>query len=698
MISSIYIPKNSFNFLFNTIEEGLTLNLGGYSIFEFAEFEKIVQIRRRVNKDYIENFWNSGITNITAIVGKNGSGKTSLMRSISGPDVMHKNCIYIFENTHGEIKILNQTEKAIQYAEDYAEVKSINQIATLYYSPVIDFDLIGTRSPITLVNQFKNSAEDYKLRSTARNIRLMNSSTIEKLHQVYPDFPIYDKVIVTIAPLSKDFFLNPYLQANFANPHTGDVVINTIIDPELNRLKEDNHGYSAASAIKLLEYLKNRLRAESFSQHFKDIWDLEIYKNTSNNNIHNTQNFVRNLEVSILSFLMLNSVYVLRGLEGKQTDLSFINNSSDFIKMLNGFAATYIDNVNGVWYTLIKEKFGDIDITDIDNYIDFIEADKLISISGIKVKDLKIDIKNRLNLIKSFYNLYTVICSVFDVRGFEGYIELDIKKDLVVFETIMKEYETVIQLNNSIPVEFSMLNFLPNKMLSNGEKSLIDLYSSIFTYLKDNRRNTHLTGEGALLLLDEAELGYHPVWKRKFIDALNETLPILFKDTIPKVFNEESKDYDIIEGMYPVQVIFTTHDALTLSDMPQDKIIYVSKNDQNSDVNLETSSKKTFGANIFDLFSESFFIDDLLIGDFADKIINEAILWINENKEPAKRSEKFHTEFERNRKIINLIDEPILKTKLLEMMDELKDSKELEIEFLEEEARKIWDKINKLKQ
>jgi len=698
MITSIYIPINSFDFLFNTTVEGITLNLGGRSLFYFSEDAEKIQIRRRINEDYIENFWNEGISNISAIVGKNGSGKTSLLRSISNLDTLHKPSIYIFENLEGEIRILNQTKKVIQFEGKHTLIKNLNRIANLYYSPVIDFDLISTRSPITLVNSFKHAAENYRLKSTARNIRLMNSPIAHKLHQVYPDFPIYDKVILTIAPLSKDFFLNPYLQANFANPHTGDVVINTIIDPELNRLKEDNQGYSAANAIKLLEYIKNRLRAESFSQHFKDIWDLEIYKNTSNNNIHNTQNFVRNLEVSILSFLMLNSVYVLRGLEGKQTDLSFINNGSDFIKMLNGFTATYIDNVNGVWYTLIKEKFGDIDIKDIDKYIDFIEADKFISISGLKVKDLKIDIKNRLNLIKSFYNLYTVLCSVFDVKGFEGYIELDIKKDLVVFETIMKEYETVIQFSNSIPVEFSMLNFLPNKMLSNGEKSLIDLYSSIFTYLKDNRHNTHLTGEGALLLLDEAELGYHPVWKRKFIDALNETLPILFKDTIPKVFNEESKDYEIIEGMYPVQVIFTTHDALTLSDMPQDKIIYVSKNDQNSDVNLETSSKKTFGANIFDLFSESFFIDDLLIGDFADKVINEAILWINENKEPAKRSEKFHTEFERNRKIINLIDEPILKTKLLEMMDELKDSKELEIEFLEEEARKIWDKINKLKQ
>lgn len=697
MITSIYIPINSFDFLFNTTVQGITLNLGGRSLFYFSEDAEKIQIRRRINEDYIENFWNEGISNISAIVGKNGSGKTSLLRSISNLDTLHKPSIYIFENLEGEIRILNQTEKVIQFEGKHTLLKNLNRIANLYYSPVIDFDLISTRSPITLVNSFKHAAENYRLKSTARNIRLMNSPIAHKLHQVYPDFPIYDKVILTIAPLSKDFFLNPYLQANFANPHTGDVVINTIIDPELKRLKEDNQGYSAANAIKLLEYLKNRLRAESFSQHFKDIWDLEIYK-TSNNNTHSTQNFVRNLEVSILSFLMLNSVYVLRGLEGKQTDLSFINNSSDFIKMLDGFAATYIDNVNGVWYTLIKQKFGDIDITDIYNYIDFIEADKFISISGIKVKDLKIDIKNRLNLIKSFYNLYTVICSVFDVRGFEDYIELDIKKDLVVFETIMKEYETVIQLSNSIPVEFSMLNFLPNKILSNGEKSLIDLYSSIFTYLKDNRHNTHLTGEGALLLLDEAELGYHPVWKRKFIDALNETLPILFKDTIPKVFNEESKDYDIIEGMYPVQVIFTTHDALTLSDIPQDKIIYVSKNDHNSDVNLETSSKKTFGANIFDLFSESFFIDDLLIGDFADKIINEAILWINENKEPAKRSEKFHTEFERNRKIVNLIDEPILKTKLLEMMDELKDSKELEIEFLEVEARKIRDKINKLKQ
>ena len=37
-----------------------------------------------------------------------------------------------------------------------------------------------------------------------------------------------------------------------------------------------------------------------------------------------------------------------------------------------------------------------------------------------------------------------------------------------------------------------------------------------------------LNNEYYLLLLDEPDLGFHPLWKKKFINAISKTLPLIF--------------------------------------------------------------------------------------------------------------------------------------------------------------------------
>ncbi|MCT4663899.1 MAG: ATP-binding protein [Flavobacteriales bacterium] len=162
-----------------------------------------------------------------------------------------------------------------------------------------------------------------------------------------------------------------------------------------------------------------------------------------------------------------------------------------------------------------------------------------------------------------------------------------------------------------------------------------------------------------VILLDEADLGFHPQWKKKFVSLINRGLPKIF---------EEKK----------LQIIFTTHDPLTLSDIPKQNIIYLRK-DKDSGLTKILSEEdkvhmKSFGANIHDLLSDSFFIDDGLIGDFAKSKIKEVIDWINDNEkisDSKKESEKFKTELEKYQKTIEIIDDKIIRLKLAEMISEL---------------------------
>lgn len=110
-----------------------------------------------------------------------------------------------------------------------------------------------------------------------------------------------------------------------------------------------------------------------------------------------------------------------------------------------------------------------------------------------------------------------------------------------------------------------------------------------------------------------------------------------------------------------IQIIFTTHDPLTLSDIPNNNIVYLKKeNGKTIILNTENKPRKSFGANITDLLADSFFIDNGLMGDFAMAIINDTIDWINDKNRDLIKKEYY-------KKVIDIIDEPLVKHKLKEM-------------------------------
>lgn len=131
---------------------------------------------------------------------------------------------------------------------------------------------------------------------------------------------------------------------------------------------------------------------------------------------------------------------------------------------------------------------------------------------------------------------------------------------------------------------------------------------------------------------------------------------------IPNIFVEKN-----------IQIIISTHDPLTLSDIPNSNIIYLDKR-ENGLTFINDEEKKSFGANIHDLLAHSFFLRNGLIGDFAKSKIEELITWLNDENETNKEYYK---------RLINLIDEPLLKYKLDQMYFE-----KFPIEYNREEAKK----------
>jgi predicted ATPase len=220
--------------------------------------------------------------------------------------------------------------------------------------------------------------------------------------------------------------------------------------------------------------------------------------------------------------------------------------------------------------------------------------------------------------------------------------------------------------------------------LSTGEKARLDLYARIFFAYRritdqflpepefhddiDNSTPTEVTF--IYLLLDEAELGFHPSWQRKFISSLTTFLSKL-TDT-------------------KIQVILTSHSPFVLSDLPKNNIIFLQKSVTGFTEVLKSDTKsETFAANIHELFSDSFFMGEGLIGEFALQFINSLLIELTKRDAPSV-GVKALLESK-----IGMIGEPLVRARLLEMLNEITtlETDEEEISRLEKELSEAKKRV-----
>lgn len=185
--------------------------------------------------------------------------------------------------------------------------------------------------------------------------------------------------------------------------------------------------------------------------------------------------------------------------------------------------------------------------------------------------------------------------------------------------------------------------------LSTGEKQFLKIFSRFIAYNLNNK-SQYLKEKTFIILIDEFDIGFHPLWQRKFLNTW-----IIF---LEKYINQT------FENRIQVQIILTSHSPFVVSDLPKQCINFISKKADQKDSKVDNLNEhhSTFGANIHELYSDSFFLSGALIGDFAKAKIDEAFKLLSGN-DPIPKSKDIKS-------LIKIIGEPILRAKLSEMYAE----------------------------
>ncbi|MFY4810651.1 hypothetical protein ACOTWH_08500 [Aliarcobacter butzleri] len=295
-----------------------------------------------------------------------------------------------------------------------------------------------------------------------------------------------------------------------------------------------------------------------------------------------------------------------------------------------------------------SKKLNDFDKVRIQNSLNILMN---LDIESNKFKEYKIDFN--LDIAELLIN-FDDFFKIFDVGERLNILKesLDIENNNIITEIsddFFNTYELIIK-DSIKPFTYELY-----PSLSSGQKAILFIFARINDAIqKINQENPD---ENILILLDEADLKLHLEWQRKFVCDL-----IKFLNSYPN-----NKFY----------ILYATHSPMILSDITNDRVVFLekdkikelSKDKQEINDKNELKIKSTFGANIYDIYSDSFFVNNFM-GAFAQNKINEVIKIIEKNE---KISDKKVSNL---LKIVKNIGEPLLRNKL---EDEIKSLSELEI-------------------
>ncbi|WP_456480593.1 hypothetical protein [Nautilia sp.] len=591
------------------------------------------------NKNYVHIFPDN--INVTAIVGKNGSGKSSIIKLIY-------KILFMYYNK-------NLTNS---YWEDEE-----THIATLIRKALID--LVEKEFKLFLI--VKHEKEFFKIDSEYLKKQLQQNRLykINRFNKVYYEYQINNGKIenyknsVNIFSIYYNYSLDTWQDGESLWVETiyhrkDDYKIPLLLEPlkKYNEIKLNLLKYLTNQRILLFySFLKDELINNKITSFFNP--DRIKFKYSTTNTIYKEELKKDGKTLKDLKFypyknlikyinlkkLILNNNSFVPSNEIKQAIEKYYQENN--LKILNLIYILFkiIEKKENLKEFGSKIEWLEEKVTEIATEKDF---KKLINIleKCLKKHEEKLDSLNKDN-----YELKKIIVAIkFHQKKLYKKLEKFIEKKEISIDNLPEE-DILEYFPAWLDVEFYE-NEKSLESLSTGEKFKFQFLIGLLYQLYNLKSKKYSTIN---IFLDEIELGFHPEWQKNYISEILFTL-----DEFKKMVNFDKK----------IHLFFLTHSPFIISDLPKQNIIFLDK-DKNGKCKVVdglNEKKETFGANIHTLLSDSFFMENGLMGEFASGIIDNVINYLNGKKSKIKSD----TEAQ---KIINIIGEPIIKKELQRMLD-----------------------------
>ena len=619
--------------------------------------------------------------NISAIVGKNGSGKSSLIELLYVAFYNLSISVDLIKDIEVDHKINKIIDNRITYLTDFKKAFE-TRLDHIEFEEEIEKieDIIEFTS--TMISNLKRDKSVSIERSIISNINLEIFVAINENELIVIRF-LREKIELYKELINKDFkflytnvdsemnqlFYNIIINYSFYGLNsleTGEWVESLFHKNDgyqtpivLNPMKtEGNININRESSLAKQRFLYNITSNEFLAQVTQNRKINKVNLKLKEKEIPEFNVFISGIDSynlsAIFENILLKFFYNYENIYINQNDklnvlimkyiLDKLVKIKETYKIYNFFGVIYDDNMK--FYRFSKD------------YIDFFK----------KLNDddshITYKLKQALNFLffynfqnKKFYRKYRVFKynTNFDFSLRDLLMNDSERKSLDLFFINKKSNTHINHLPPSIfEIDYKFENGSLFSQLSSGEKQNIYSINSILYHLinlnsvHENVSNFKYSNYN--LVLDEIELYAHPEMQRKFINSL--------------ILAIERLQLNNITG---INILFITHSPFILSDIPKTNILFL------DDGNVQKyKGDNTFAENIHEMLTDGFFITSTK-GEFAISKMNEFLefykttIKLNSNEKP----EYFDKEIRKYEKLIELIGEDYVRNILRNHLEEL---------------------------
>lgn len=512
----------------------------------------------------VENFYSidktiGNIDSVNLLIGKNGSGKTSILEVLNMNYFDKKkrknyfdklkieiNYIILYKSSKDDENFIFEKQYIAKKITKRKEIEEIRIEEEIYESQ-------DDGNCIEKTGVLKFSFKEKIMKAAMREAKFEQENRGETRTSIY-------KLNIGLENGSKgkiyNYLVNANKGENFENSYLTLQIPNLYEAEKITEIKEKiidvNSNERIDDFIRLYDINKNNLKNTILSNYFNFIYSEIIWRNLRENS--KTKKELK---------------------ERKKELLKLLNNESSVYRKFEILLEEYENSINNI-IKFSKEKYGIIEkVADlIDNIVSKIESAN------------EMDIENNDEIIRKF----KISCKD------ENKEVLELLKEYDDFHIpkIEEKKRYLIDFGNSLFKEVEFIK-IEEEGLSDGEKIKLGYFSTLYSILNGEFKNKKYV----TLLFDEVETYLHPEWSRRFLYELIEELG-----------RYEDKKF---------KLIFATHSPFLIADVLAKDCIYLEKENGKIEAKIH-NDVKTFGANIIDLFKNTMFLESTF-GKFATEKI-----------------------------------------------------------------------------